>query len=270
MASGRTDVPEVNAVSTQDDKNRIAAYLARRDEATLSPEATDRADLLVLCGSAVLAAVDVAAAALHDGLVERLLVTGGVGHSTEHLRRTVREDPRFSDVPTRGRPESAILADLLRRHFAVPASAVSTEERSAHCGENADFSVDLLLRSSPEPQSILLVQDPTMQRRTHECFVRALRGVASVRVISYAPFVPTVTAPAATAVTDDAGRVVWSMTRFTSLLLGEMGRLHDDEHGYGPQGAGFIDHVDIPRVVMDAYRRLAAAHPESTREAWQG
>ena len=163
-------------MSTRDDMNRIAAYLARRDEASLSPEATDRVDLLVLCGSAVLAAVDVAAAALHSGLVERLRVTGGVGHSTEHLRRTVREDPRFSDVPTRGRPESAILADLLRGHFAVPASAVSTEERSAHCGENADFSVDLLLRSSPEPQSILLVQDPTMQRRTHECFVRAASG----------------------------------------------------------------------------------------------
>jgi hypothetical protein len=60
---------------------------------------------------------------------------------------------------------------------------------------------------------------------------------------------------------------VWSMRRFTALLLGEMGRLHDDEQGYGPRGADFIDHVDIPSDVQDAYQRLAVAHPSKVREA---
>ena len=74
---------------------------------------------------------------------------------------------------------------------------------------------------------------------------------------------------AARNVNDEDGRAVWSVRRFTALILGEMCRLHDDEHGYGPRGADFIDHVDIPNDVMDAYHRLAVAHPYSFREAWR-
>jgi hypothetical protein len=110
-------------------------------------------------------------------------------------------------------------------------------------------------------RSVLLVQDPTMQRRTHESFRRSLRGTPDVTVLSYAPLVPDVSAP-------DFGEI-WSMDRFTALVLGEVRRLHDDENGYGPRGAGFIDHVDIPTDVLDAYRRLAAALPGSTRPAWK-
>jgi hypothetical protein len=36
-----------------------------------------------------------------------------------------------------------------------------------------------------------------------------------------------------------------------------------------PQGADFIDHVDIPNNVMDAYQRLTVAHPHSFRKAWR-
>jgi uncharacterized SAM-binding protein YcdF (DUF218 family) len=250
-----------------DDLNRIAAYLARRDIPSLSPGVVPHADVLVLCGSAVLASIDLAAKAFHDGLADRLLVTGGVGHSTPYLRRAVRDDPRYRVVPTDARPESAVIAEILRRHHAVPGAAIVTEDESTNCGENAQFSVELLARTPRKLRSVLLLQDPTMQRRTHECFQRCLRGAAGVRVLSYAPFVPTVpVVPASNAsdmrdVNDEGGRAVWSMRRFTSLLLGEIRRLYDDEHGYGPRGAHFIDHVDIPGDVMDAYQRLAAADP---------
>jgi len=56
----------------------IAAYLARRDFISLSPAVVSPADVLVLCGSAVLAAIDVTATAFHDGLADRLLVTGAL------------------------------------------------------------------------------------------------------------------------------------------------------------------------------------------------
>ena len=68
---------------------------------------------------------------------------------------------------------------------------------------------------------------------------------------------------------DVDGSPIWSIGRFTALLLGEVRRLHDDEEGYGPRGAGFIDRVDVPTDVMDAYRRLAVAFPETARPAWQ-
>lgn len=236
--------------------NRIAAYLARRDIASLSPAVVPHADVLVLCGSAVLAAIDVAATAFHGGLADRLVVSGGVGHSTPYLRQAVRESPRYGDVPTEARAESAMIADILRRHHVVPDAAISVEDQSTNCGENAIFTAGLLERMPGEPRSVLLVQDPTMQRRTHECFRRSLRDAAGVRVRSYAPFVPAVPERESRNVPDEDGRVVWSRRRFTSLVLGEVRRLYDDEHGYGPRGAGFIDHVDIPQAVMEAYQRL--------------
>jgi len=251
-----------------DDLNLIAAYLARRDFISLSPAVVSPADVLVLCGSAVLAAIDVAATAFHDGLADRLLVTGGVGHSTAYLRQSVREDPRYGDVPTDARPESAIIAEILHTHHDVPDTAILTEAESTNCGENARLSVELLRLAPQKVRSILLIQDPTMQRRTHECFRRSLRDAPGVRVSSYAPFVPTVSDTAGgddRNVHDADGRAVWSTRRFTDLILGEMRRLDDDEHGYGPRGAGFIDHVDIPGDVMGAYRRLAAALPHSQR-----
>jgi uncharacterized SAM-binding protein YcdF (DUF218 family) len=252
--------------------NRIAAYLARRDFTSLSPAVVPRADVLVLCGSPVLAAIDIAATAFHDGLADRLLVSGGLGHSTPYLKQTIRQDPRYDDVPTDARPESAIIAEILRRHHTVPHAAILIEDTSTNCGENARLSVELLKQTPLRLRSILLLQDPTMQRRTHECFRRSLPDAAGVRVSSYAPFVPTVSATAfrdARNVQDQDGRTVWSMRRFTALLLGEMRRLHDDEQGYGPRGADFIDHVDIPSDVMGAYQRLAAAHPHSLREPWR-
>jgi uncharacterized SAM-binding protein YcdF (DUF218 family) len=247
--------------------NRIAAYLARRDIASLSPAVVPRADVLVLCGSAVLAAIELAATAFQDGLADRFLVSGGIGHSTPYLRQAVRESPRYGEVPTDTRSESAIIAEILCRHHAVPDAAILIEDESTNCGENAEFSVDLLKLAPLKLRSVLLLQDPTMQRRTHECFRRSLSDAAGVRVWSYAPFVPSVPDCEVRSVLDEDGRIVWSMRRFTALLLGEMGRLHDDEQGYGPRGTDFIDHVDIPSDVQDAYQRLAAAHPNKVREA---
>jgi uncharacterized SAM-binding protein YcdF (DUF218 family) len=249
--------------------NRIAVYLARRDIASLSPAVALRADVLVLCGSAVLAAIDVAATAFQHGLADRILVSGGVGHSTPYLRHTVRENPRYGDVPTEARPESTIIAEILRRHHAVPDAAILIEDQSTNCGENAEFSVDLLKLTPLRLRSVILLQDPTMQRRTHECFRRSLRDASGVRIWSYAPLVPTVPDRDARNVNDEDGRAVWSVRRFTALILGEMCRLHDDEHGYGPRGADFIDHLDIPSDVMDAYQRLALAHPHSVSETWR-
>ncbi|MFH5101634.1 hypothetical protein ACHH01_26860 [Citrobacter freundii complex sp. 2024EL-00219] len=37
-----------------------------------------------------------------------------------------------------------------------------------------------------------------------------------------------------------------------------MKRLRDDVTGYGPKGAGFIDHVDMPTQVVAAWYRLMA------------
>ncbi|WP_129662858.1 YdcF family protein [Phytoactinopolyspora endophytica] len=254
---------------TRGDMNRIAGYLARRDIPSLSTShGPERLDVLVLCGSAVLSAIDSAAAAFQDGLVPRILVSGGIGHSTPYLRRAVDDHPRYRGVPSDGRSEAAVIAEILHRHHDVPALAIMNEDKASNCGENAEFSVDVLMRDLNVARSILLIQDPTMQRRTHENFRRALRRMPGARVWSYAPFVPSVTHDdGGGGVRDADGNVVWSRRRLTSLLLGEMRRLYDDEHGYGPNGTGFIDHVDVPEEVVAAYARLRNEYPGAVRLA---
>jgi hypothetical protein len=224
------------------DLDLLGRYLARRDPGADSTPA----DVLVLCGSAVLDSVDVAADLWHRGLVPTILVTGGIGHSTSHLRAAV------TDLPTAGRSEAAILGDLLARHD-VPAAALTLEEAATNCGENARFSLDLIGAA----RSILLVQDPTMQRRTHASFEHLAAPGTEIR--SHAPLVPTAAARAG----------VWTEERFTTLVLGEVRRLRDDEHGYGPRGAGFIGHVELPAAVLAAYDRVAAAAPDAVRPAWR-
>lgn len=231
-------------MSTTADLDLIGGYLARRDAgADIEP-----ADVLVLCGSAVLATVAVVADLWHRRVAPRIVVTGGVGHSTEHLRAIV------SGVPTTGRSEAAILADLLVRDHDVPAEVVLLEEAATNCGENARFTLDLL---GPGRRALLVVQDPTMQRRTHASFEHLAGPGTEIR--SLAPFVPTAAARAG----------VWTDERFTSLALGEVRRLRDDELGYGPRGTGFIGHVDVPGEVLAAYDRLAADRPDAVRGAWR-
>lgn len=227
----------------------VGRYLARRDVGSLDPAEVGRTfDVLVLCGSGVLATVDLAAQAFQDGVVDSILVTGGVGHSTPYLAEAVRDHPAYADVPTEGRPEAAVIAEILERHRGVPAARISTEEQATNCGENAELSLRMLI-GRPGTTSLLLVQDPTMQRRTHASFDHHQRLLGTqFEVASFAPFVPI-------------DGTAWGQERFASLLLGEVRRLRDDEHGYGPRGAGFLDHVDVPDDVLAATERLGQAFP---------
>ena len=247
------------------DLDTLGRYLARRDV----PELTRPVDLLVLMGSAILESVDLTAKAYRDGVANRILISGGIGHSTHHLLEAVRaraatEEGRaiaatgsvgageqvagsgaIRAIAAEGRPEAHILRDLLVR-VGVDAGAIQIEDRSRNCGENAEFSRRLVRGE----RSLLLIQDPTMQRRTHACFERAFRDLPGVELISFAPEVP---------------RAAWSRERFVSLVLGEIRRLRDDADGYGPRGLNFIDHVDVPPDVILAYRNVAAAYPELVR-----
>ena len=65
---------------------------------------------------------------------------------------------------------------------------------------------------------------------------------------------------------ETADEPAWTLDRFRDLALGEISRLTDDAHGYGPRGAGFIAHVDIPADVVAATARLRAAYPDVARD----
>ncbi|TDD60935.1 YdcF family protein [Kribbella antibiotica] len=229
----------------------IGRYLARRD---VLPE---RVDIIVLMGSAVLESVEVAAQ-LHHATAARILISGGIGHSTHHLDTAVRRRGLTVAV---GRPESHVFRDVLTTQFDVPAAALQVEDQSTNCGDNAAFTRRLI----DEPAALVLIQDPTMQRRTHASFARSFADLPGTQLISHAPVLPWIGPEFVSAGPDHPE--IWGLPRFRSLVLGEIRRLHDDEHGYGPRGRNFIDHVDIPALVLAAYAELATAHPHLIRPA---
>jgi uncharacterized SAM-binding protein YcdF (DUF218 family) len=133
------------------------------------------------------------------------------------------------------------------------------EDRSTNCGENAEFTRRMIDR----PQSLVLLQDPTMQRRTHACFERSFADLPGTRLVSHAPVIPWIGPDHVSAGPGEPE--IWSRERFRSLVLGEIHRLRDDGDGYGPRGRNFIDHVDIPAEVLAAYNQLSTAYPDASR-----
>lgn len=258
------------------DADALAHFLARRDYATLAAALEEGGPFtaVVVCGSAVLHTVETAVAALTAGVAPRLLFSGGVGHSTQLLYRAVEGSPHAAAVALAGAPsEAAVLRDYALA-LGAPAGALLCETASTNCGSNAALSRAALEAAGlPQPHRLLLVQDPTMQLRTHASFEKAYSDVPSAVLRSFAPFCPRLElsagAAAAAAATDATAAVdaltltpadAWgSKERYLGLLLGEVPRLRDAPGGYGPLGANFIAHVDVPLAIEGAHARLAAA-----------
>jgi uncharacterized SAM-binding protein YcdF (DUF218 family) len=155
--------------------------------------------------------------------------------------------------------------ELLVRWHGIDANALVLGTTSTNCGANAEEAYRLLEDIDASARDIVLIQDPTMQRRTAASFRRVWGADADTRFINAPPFVPAVT------VVDDrlafdgpaAGR--WPIERFIELVMGEIPRLRNDEHGYGPRGAGYIAAVDIPPTVDAAYQRLLEPFGDAVR-----
>ena len=66
---------------------------------------------------------------------------------------------------------------------------------------------------------------------------------------------------------EDIPAGMWDMERYVTLLMGEIPRLTDDKDGYGPNGAGFIFHVNVPADVTNAFITLKEYKKDFVREA---
>ncbi|KAH8889426.1 hypothetical protein GQ53DRAFT_748157 [Thozetella sp. PMI_491] len=216
-----------------------------------------------------------------------LVLCGGVGHSTSFLYEAVAKHPRYKEIAdaAQGLPESRVIQKIAEQWFGLkvldappqePQSQsglrIVVEDRSTNCGANASESRKVLETFGiHSPRSVIVVQDPTMCRRTVASFEKVYEDHASPpRFVSWPTFVPRVAvrgeSPEATdiwsslefASFDSQGASLWSMSRFVDLLMGEIPRLRDDEDGYGPNGKGFIAHVDVPSVAEAAWKQLDA------------
>ncbi|PLB49638.1 DUF218 domain protein [Aspergillus steynii IBT 23096] len=254
-----------------EDVNRLSSFLAHEQiqipTTTPTPPA---ADCIVICVSAILDAAETVFTHLEQcpTLTKTLVLCGGIGHSTPFLYDAVARHPRFVHLAAdiQGLPEARVLHCLFTRCFDAEriqsaGCRVLVEDGSTNCGANAIFTKELLRRSGVEVGSVLVVQDPTMARRTVASFekVFASTGTESPRFASWPVFVPRVALQAGELVYNVPGIPadrLWSLPRFLGLIVGEIPRLRDDAEGYGPKGKGFIAHVDIPEEVEAAWERV--------------
>jgi uncharacterized SAM-binding protein YcdF (DUF218 family) len=191
----------------------------------------------------------------------KLLFSGGIGHSTRLLYRILCTDPYLAaqSALSPDMSEADMYSAVAQSIFDIPADRILVENRSANAGENAQFSIRALKNAGLSTETVVLLQDPTMQRRAILTWQRQaeLAGIEA-RLLSHSAFVPSVVAASdgTLRVCPDQGLGSWSFMRLAALLLGEIRRLRDDENGYGPRGLNFIAHVDIPDAVLESYARL--------------
>lgn len=149
----------------------------------------------------------------------------------------------------------------------IPSPQIFLEDRSITCATNATEAHKLLETHGLENlDSIVIIQDPTMVRRTLECFKKEYEAAPKVPRFEGCPvFVPLVSTDADVQLVFTAPNItqgqMWPMKRSLELVMGEIPRMRDDSNGYGPRGKGIIPHVDIPAEVEQAYSRLCDVIP---------
>ncbi|WP_161890548.1 YdcF family protein [Pontibacter russatus] len=252
--------------------NLLIPFLAKRDISSLTAQelqaiySIPQADLLILLGNSSLYVAEQAAVAYREGLAKELMICGGIGHSTHFLERNIRRHPVYNNVDVGGRPEADMLQDILVKYLGMQPGEIILENQSTNCGGNATEARKVLERLQKHPKTLLLLQDPVLQRRTQASFENVWQQ-AEVQFISYAAFVPLLQLKeGAFAFANEAHSEFCGIDRFLSLVMGEIPRLRNDANGYGPRGSGFITAVEIPAEVEAAYEELATLYPFFVRK----
>jgi len=240
--------------------NEIGKFLAVRDIDELNSKdlekkySLNKVKLLVLLGNSITYTIKCAVEAYTNGICERILICGGIGHSTEILRNTIRLHETYTDIAVDGQSEADIFQQIINKYYNIPKDKILIENKSTNCGDNSKKAIELLDSLGIDYSSVILVQDPTMQLRTYASFLKYIKTKKDILLINFAPFIPVVD--------DDIEFInkevdgIWTIDRYIQLLMGEIPRLKDDITGYGPKGKGFIEHVDIPYSVEETYSKL--------------
>ena len=241
--------------------NEISRFLAVRDIPFLSKEALfdkyhlEAADLLVLLGSSLVYPLKLAAKAIQEGLVKKLMLVGGIGHSTHYLYENIRKHSEYDSIPTTGRAEADIYKDILTQIYKVKEEDILIENQSTNCGSNAKNAFELFSESKLDARSFIIMQDPTMQLRTYASFLHEWPAADNL-FINFSPYIPYLSVIDGKTLITGINEEAWPINRLISLLMGEIPRLQDNETGYGPKGKNYIVHIEIPTHLINSYENL--------------
>jgi hypothetical protein len=208
-----------------------------------------RVDVAVLFGGSILAGGEVFAEIMKNQLAEKYIIVGGAGHTTETLRKKMAACLR-REIPS-DTSESELFNAYLQEKHGLAADYL--EKESTNCGNNITFLLSLLEREKLPHDSVLMVQDATMQRRM-EAGWRHHAGAGLV--VNYAAYSVKVTGNEKGLAYEEVPAGMWDIDRYVELLMGDTQRLQDTPDGYGPKGKNFIAHVDIPPTVREAFLYL--------------
>lgn len=241
----------------KEDINLISRFLAKRDLMELTKGqlrkqfGIEQADVMFVFGNELPYVIEFASQKFLDGLARKMVICGGIGHGTELLRHSAVSSDYFCDYEqVKDLSEAEIYGKIARERFKIPKEHIFLDTTSTNCGENAVNGLKILEENQLEHQTIILIQDPTLQLRSK---LSLEQHCDESVILSYAPFIPKVMENEKYAVEISH---LWKFSRFMELLLGEIPRLNDNQYGYGPKGKKFIPHIEIPLEVLEAYERM--------------
>jgi len=259
----------MSSVQLVADVNLVAEFLAHDQVPDLL--LCNPVDCISICVSSVFHQFENLFHALETrpDLTKTLVLVGGVGHSTPLIYSAVAQHRTYNSLAAEvdGLPESRVLERILHKYFDVDkitsrGCRILVEDKSTNCGGNASETKKLLENAGVQsPQTMIVVQDPTMSLRTIATFEKVYEGAVKLPKFLACPiFVPHVQSKDGEieyVVSGVKTNDLWPLQRFCELLVGEIPRLKDDEHGYGPKGKGFLVHVDVSEKVEEAAKRIS-------------
>ena len=181
----------------------------------------EKADLILALGSNDLRVADWAAEVYRQGWAERLMFSGNVGALTRG-KFAQSEAETFADIAV---------------SKGVPREAILIESESTNTGENIAFSRRVLAAHKLDPQTIIVVQKPYMERRAYATFMNFWPGkrlILTSPPISYADYF-TAELPKDLVI---------------NIMVGDLQRIRDYP------AKGFQIAQEIPDDVWQAYEKL--------------
>ncbi len=234
--------------------NTLVDFCGRRDIEALDQYnlqktyGFNQVDVLVMFGASIPAVYDQFLFAWRNNIAKHYCLTGGVGHTTASLQELMKDELK---IATSNMPEAEIMKAYLAKY--IPVDSILIENKSTNCGNNVTNTLELLEDKNIPHDSIIIIQDATMQLRMDAGF---RKYAPNTKVINFAGYQAHVTARNNQLECDKDLWGMWDIDRFVNLLLGEIHRLRDDQNGYGPNGLNYIAHVDIPKEVTAAYQYI--------------
>ena len=242
--------------------NQLARFLGPRKVSALTQEAFQKTlghpqvDVCALFGGSILAGVAVLAEAIQHHIAKHYVIVGGFGHTTAKLfAQAAQLYPKLTPVDS----EAELFAQILQREYGLSVDALETA--STNCGNNITNLLQVVKAHDWPCKSVLLMQDATMQLRMHATLAKV---APNLEIVDYATYHVQVDDKLAY---DTTPLGMWPLHQYLTLLCGELPRLRDDASGYGPQGKGFLAHVEIPAEIQQAWQDLITMDPSLNRQA---